>query len=294
MKPQTPNPKSQILLLLVGAWISGVLTTPARADQPKAGPVTVPFEMLQKGKLVSGHLAVQVKVNGKGPYRLIFDTGAPVILLSARVGKEAGLTGAPPTARPGGFMMPGQVRVKKLEIGVLAAEDLNAVVIDHPTIKAIAEVFGPIDGIVGFPFFARYRTAIDYQAKQLTFTPNGYQPADVMQALMAALTGQAGKGKAGSAPRVLTPAAQWGLRVEKPDGDAEPGVNVAEVFAGSAAAMAGVKPGDRLLTLDGRWTDTVTDCYAAAEGVKPGQPAEIQLRRGGKEVKLTVAPAAGL
>ena len=49
---------------------------PAAADQPKAQPATVPFEMLQKGKLVSGHFTVQVKVNGKGPYRLIFDTGA--------------------------------------------------------------------------------------------------------------------------------------------------------------------------------------------------------------------------
>ena len=52
------------------------ITAAGRADQPKAQPATVPFEMLQKGKLVSGHFTVQVKVNGKGPYRLIFDTGA--------------------------------------------------------------------------------------------------------------------------------------------------------------------------------------------------------------------------
>ncbi|HEY1377046.1 MAG TPA: aspartyl protease family protein [Gemmataceae bacterium] len=272
----------------------GVPFTAACAEE-KAGPVKVPFEMLQKGRLMSGHLAVQVKVNGKGPYRLIFDTGAPVILLSARVGKEAGLTGADrAAAKPAGFLMPGQVRIKKLEVGSMAAEDLNAVVFDHPTLKAIADVFGPIDGIVGFPFFARYRTAIDYQAKELTFTPNGYKPTDVMQALMASLAAQPRRGKDRAAPRVVAPAAQWGLRVEKADGDTEPGVTVAEVFAGSAAARAGVKAGDRLLTLDGRWTDTVTDCFAAAEDVKPGQPAEIRLLRNGAEVKLTVTPAAGL
>ena len=57
----------------------------ARAEAP-AKPVTVPFELLR-----SGHMALQVKVNGKGPYRLIFDTGAPVTLLNNKVAKEAGL-----------------------------------------------------------------------------------------------------------------------------------------------------------------------------------------------------------
>jgi hypothetical protein len=268
---------------------------PVRADEPKAEPVTVPFEMLQKGKLLSGHLAVQVKVNGKGPYRLIFDTGAPMVLLSTRVGKEAGLLGGgKKAARPAGLMMmPGQVRVDKLEVGSVTANGFNAIVLDHPTVKAIADVFGPIDGIVGFPFFARYRTTIDYQAKELTFTPSGYKPGDVLEAIMASLMGQANKGNGPPRPRVSAPAAQWGLRVEKADGDTEPGVTVAEVFAASAAAVAGVKAGDRLLTLDGRWTDSVADCYAAAEAVKAGQRTEIQLRRDGKEVKLSVTPVAG-
>ena len=170
--------------------VAAILLTisPARADEPKAESVKVPFEMLQKGRLISGHMAIQVKVNGKGPYRLVFDTAAPMILLSSRVGKEAGLTGSDKRpARPAGFNLPGRVCIKKLEIGSLAAADLTAVVLDHPTIKAIADVFGPIDGIVGFPFFARYRTSIDYQAKELTFTPDGYKPTDALQAIMTTL-----------------------------------------------------------------------------------------------------------
>jgi hypothetical protein len=281
-------------LLLVVTLVITVLA-PLRADEPKAEPVSVPFEMLTKGRLISGHMAVQVKVNGKGPYRLIFDTGAPMILLSARAGKEAGLIGGDKRpARPVGLMMPGQVRVDKLEVGPVAAEGLTAIVIDHPTVKAIAEVFGPIDGIVGFPFFARYRTTIDYQAKTLSLTPNGYKPGDLMQMLMASLMGQPRKRNEPPGPRVLAPAAQWGMRVDKQDDDAEPGVTVTEVFAGSAAAKAGVQVGDRLMTLDGRWTDSVADCYRAAEDIKPGQPAEILLRRDGKAVKLTVTPVAGL
>ena len=67
------------------------------------------------------------------------------------------------------------------------------------------------------------------------------------------------------------PVAMWGMRVEKPADDEKPGVTVAEVFAGGSAAKAGLKADDRVLTLDGRWTDSVADCYQAAEGVRPGQ-----------------------
>jgi hypothetical protein len=280
---------------LLALTLLAVAVSPLRAEAPKAEPVTVPFEMLQMGRLFSGHIAVQAKVNGHGPYRLIFDTGAPLILLSNKVAKEAGLRNTGDKRPAAGlFLLPGQVSVRQLEVGDLSAHDLPAVVIDHPTVKAIADVFGPIDGIVGFPFFARFRTAIDYQARKLSFTPNGYKPADVMQALMTLLLAQPRDRNGPPVPRVLAPAAQWGLRVEKAADDPEPGVTIAEVFAGGAAAKASLKVGDRLLTLDGRWTDSVADCYQAAAAVPPREVVELLLSRAGRMVRLTVKPAAGL
>ena len=53
-------------------------------------------------------------------------------------------------------------------------------------------------------------------------------------------------------------------------------------------------PGDRLLTLDGRWTDSVADCYTAAGQVKPGITVKVLVRRAGRELELTVKPTAGL
>jgi hypothetical protein len=272
------------------AAVAFILAGRAQADGTKAAPVKVAFEMLQQDRLISGHLAVQVKVNGKGPYRLVFDTGAPMNLLSNRIGKEAGLLGGQkPAARSTAFNYPGMVTIGKLEIGALLAEDMPAIVIDHPTIKAIGEVFGPIDGIIGFPFFAHYRTAIDYQAKELTFTPNGFKPADVMQAMMTALLGQRAKG---GGPSVLAPAAQWGMQVENSTDD-KPGVTVAAVYAGGAADKAGLKVGDRLLTIDGRWTDSIADCYRAADAIRAGQATEVHIQRGDEKVKLVVTPANG-
>src|SRR5262249_38214485 len=151
-----------------------------------------------------------------------------------------------------------------------------------PTVKLIGELLGPIDGIVGFSFFARYRMTIDYQAKEMTFVPVNFQPPDVMTKMIGVVLGGPAK------KRVVAPAGQWGFSVRKDTEDTEPGVNVTKVLDGSAAAAAGLKSGDRLLTLDGRWTDSVADCYAAASRVRPGAEARLVVKRDGKEVELTV------
>ena len=132
----------------------------ARDDQP-VKPIVVPFELLK-----SKHMAVQVMINGKGPYRLIFDTGVNRDhSLNNKIAKEAGLL--KDTQRPlfTFFGNMGEVKVKELQVGDQKAKDVSAIVMDHPTVEAISKVFGPIDGIVGFPFFARFKMTLDYQAK---------------------------------------------------------------------------------------------------------------------------------
>ena len=61
----------------------------------------------------------------------------------------------------------------------------------------------------------------------------------------------------------------------------------------SPAAAGGLKVGDRILTLEGRWTDSVADCYRAASYVRAGTAARLVVLRDGKEVELTVKVAAG-
>src|SRR5205814_1715850 len=92
----------------------------------------------------------------------------------------------------------------------------------------------------------------------------------------------------------LAPAGQWGFRVVKQEKDEGAGVEVKDVLPGGPAAAAGLKVGDRLLTLDGRWTDSVEDCFMAASFVQPGQTARLVVQRNGKEVELTVKVQAGL
>jgi hypothetical protein len=274
---------------LIVTALAALLIAPAALlaeDKAAEKPVTVPFELTK-----SRHMVVTVKLNGKGPYRLIFDTGAPIMLINNRIAKDSGVVDAktkqPPFALFGAL---GTFTINSMEMGDLKADSVGTVVMDHPTVDAISRAFGQIDGIVGHPFFARYKMTVDYQAKEMTFEPSAYKPRDVVQAMMGMMMG----GKKGAGPRVAAPAGQWGLEVAKKDGDDEAGVTVDKVLDGSAAAAGGLKAGDRVLTLDGRWTDTVADAYLAASLIKPGKAVPVVVQRQGKEVKLTVTPKTGL
>ena len=254
-------------------------------------PQTVPFVIVP-----SGHFLVKVKLNGSGPYNLIFDTGAPTTLISPRIAGEAKLLDKvkdkPPIAI---FGMMGQASIKKFQVGDVVAEDVSAMIIDHPTVKMFSEEYGKkygsVDGLVGFPFFARYAMTVDYAAKEMTFTPNGYQPEDVMQSMqktmMAAMSG--GKKKE---PKVASAKAYWGFDVSG-SGDGDAGVNVIKIVAGSPMADAGLKVGDRILTIGGRWTDSISDTHAAAGYFSAGKPVEVVVVREGKEVRLKVTPKSG-
>jgi hypothetical protein len=275
---------------LVAALACFTLILPmGQAEDAKPAPakaIRVPFETL-----ASQHIVVKVKINGKGPYRLIFDTGAPVTLLNNRVAKAGGVF-------PKNFRRPffalfgsmGDFKVKSLQVGAVEANNVPVVVMDHPTVEFVSKLVGPIDGIIGCSFWGRYRLSIDYQAKQMTFVPTSYRPPDLIKTVEKILLTGGGKAKT----KVLAPAGQWGFRITKQAKDTEAGVTVAEVLAGSPAAAAGLKAGDRLLVLDGRWTDSVADCYAAAAHVSPGTAARVTIRREGKEREVTVHVQAGL
>lgn len=272
----------RLTLLLAGAWLLVSLPSPA---EPPAKATTVPFEVLP-----SKHLAVVVKLNGRGPYRVIFDTGAPVLILGTKAARSGGvLPENVEVPRDSPFGAAGQFPIQRLDVGSLRLDKVPALVMDHPAVASLSKTGGPLDGIVGYPFFSRYRMTLDYPAKKLTLVPNGYEPEDVLQLMADRLTG-----KKKPPPRLLDPAGVWGFAVAKDKGDDEPGVPVSDVRPGTAAAEAGLAKGDRLLTLDGRWTDSAADCYLAASFVKPGTAAALVVRRDGKEKKLTVTPRPGL
>jgi hypothetical protein len=253
---------------------------------PRVGEkAVVPFEMLP-----TNHMVVKARINDQGPFRLIFDLGAPITLLGNRAGETSG-TVKKDAPRSLLLSVRGEAEIKSLTIGDLTARDVPVVVLDHPVLRALGSFLGkPIDGILGYTFFARYRTTIDYQAKTMTFEPVNAQVKNLLKDLPARLAGPKT-----ARHRTLAPGALWGLTLGEPErGVDNPGVPIRAVVPASPAAEAGLKPGDVLTTLDGRWTTTVADVYAATEGVAPGQAVPVVILRDGQEQTVTVRPVSGL
>ncbi len=276
-------------LLTVGAW--WVASNPVALAQDPAPtidglarpkPASVPFELV-----ASNHMVVQAKVNGQGPYRLIFDLGAPITLLGNKAGEESGTIAKD---APKSFLMGmrGEGEIQTLEVGTLTATKLPVVVLDHPTLKALGGFLGkPLDGIIGFTFFARYRTTIDYQSKIMTFEPVDFQVRNLIKDLPERLAGPKVAKR-----RVLSPSAVWGITLGEPVGDGE-GVTIKTVRSRSPAEAAGLRPGDVATGIDGRWTATTTDVYAAAQAVDATKAVDVVIRRDGEEKRLSIRPVIG-
>lgn len=245
----------------------------------------VPFETL-----ASNHMVVRARINGKGPFRLIFDLGAPITLLSNKASETAGvIKGDAPRSIL--FAMRGEAEVDRLEVGGLTARKLPVIVLDHPALKVLGGALGqPLDGIIGYTFFARYKTTIDYQARLMTFEPVEFNVRNLLKDLPERL----------AAPKVarrqvLAPGGLFGMTVGEPaDPLNAPGVPVLGVLPGSPADRAGLKPGDILTTLDGRWTTSIADTFAAAAGAAAGQPVAAAILRDSQEHALTITPTTGL
>ena len=60
------------------------LFSATRALAQESAGIVVPFDTIK-----SRHMIVDVIVNGKGPYTLIFDTGAPLTLIGPKLAIES-------------------------------------------------------------------------------------------------------------------------------------------------------------------------------------------------------------
>lgn len=127
---------------------------------------TLPFE------LIDNRVFVEVRLNGRGSFHFILDTGASGFSLIDTTVQKLGLSTE--SAGEDGGVGEKTVRVSRchlaqLQLGDLQFEDLEAEV--FPGIDS-GNVFGtkPVDGIVGLKVFQHFVVRHDYVRKVLTFT----------------------------------------------------------------------------------------------------------------------------
>ena len=124
----------------------------------------VPFELL------NNHIYVQVKLNGKGPFRLLCDTGGANII-SPELAKELGLkTEGALQGRGVGEKSEdvGLAKIQALQVGDATLKDQLFAVFP---MGAFADVEGvKEDGLIGYEVFKRFIVRVDYEHHTLTLT----------------------------------------------------------------------------------------------------------------------------
>jgi hypothetical protein len=266
---------------------------PARAEEPaKSAPKSfqVPYR-LTKPK----HILVRAKINGKGPYNFIVDTGAPALFVAVPVARKAGVK-----ADDKGW---GVFDRFEIEGGVVLTK-IKGRVETPPQVEGmnglgLAGV--ELHGMIGYDILARYRMEIDFTRDKMVWTPLDYKPK--------AMTSLGGKGRGNdgidllggilkSVGALLGTKANPDVRlrgflgVALKDGDDNPIVQ--SVLADGPAAKAGLKAGDQITHVQGRAVLDSDDVQRFIRRLNPGDNLKLTVQRGQDKKDITVQLEEGL
>ena len=262
---------------------------PAPEPAAKADKIEVPYRLTD-----TKHLMVRTKINGKGPFNMIVDTGAPAVFITKGVAKKAKAeTGEKDWVTFDTFELEGGLKVESAKGRI---EDL--VQIDGMNGLGLAGL--ELHGVIGYNVLSRYRIDYDLTSDKLVFEPLAFDPppllpldrkgggADIqtMGPMVKMLTSLLGiKPNFDTVPRGFT-----GLEYEEKDGK----VIVTAVLVGSPAAKAGLKSGDHITSVKAVSIDSGKDLQKALAKAGVGSKWRFTVTRGDKEEELVVELGKGL
>jgi hypothetical protein len=258
----------------------------------------------------TNHFLVRVRINGKGPFNFLVDSGAPALFIATETARQIGLK--PPRNR---FWTP----IDRLDFeGGAHLEGLKARVEDPFQLVGMNALGLPgasIHGILGFTILARFRLEIDPTKDRMCWTRLNYQPRDPVpehkpdkdggapleiQAMNA--LGPIAKGLAflmGKQPEEQErPRGFLGLEWAEQVDAGRTYLRIEAVLEDSPAAAGGLRAGDRLLRIKGRTIASLKEARAALAELQPGNPVAMLVHRGAAtgahELSLTLTAGEGL
>ena len=147
------------------AFLILAICSSAGQFQTAKPPVEVPFEFEHN------QIVVQVKIDGKGPFNMLLDTGSDPSAIDPATARELGLSvGSKGTAASGGGAETNTVyptRLPNVELGSVTVKEVFAATIDLS--KLGARIGRPIHGVLGFSFLKDRIVQIDYPNLKLRF-----------------------------------------------------------------------------------------------------------------------------
>jgi serine protease DegQ len=271
-----------VLLMETGA------APPDAAPRPADTTYQIPYRLTE-----TKHVMVRVKINGKGPYNLILDTGAPAMFVTKKVAKEAGL--AP---KEKGWASIDQLVVEgglTVDQARCRAEDLFQL----DGMNSLGLAGAELHGVIGYDILARFRITYDFTKEKLAWVPLSFTPPP--------LVGVGGGGGQGGlemiGPIVKLFGGIMGIRpnfMATPRGflgatfvDSPKGLVVKDVWPEGPAAKVGFKTGDVIETFQSTAVTTAADLHKAAAKLKPGERVTVTVLRGADSRKMNVELGKG-
>ena len=275
------------------AGLALALAAPLRADEPKKADLKtyeVPYRLTK-----TQHILVRAKLNGKGPFNFILDTGAPALFVATKAAKKAGVE---PDKKGWGafdkFEIEGGVPVPKAKGRIEDPFQLEGM-------NGLGLAGAELHGMIGYNLLARYRIEIDLTKDKMTWTELNYDPPppkgldggkgglpelNALGSVMKGLGGLLGKR---ARPEVVA-RGFLGLELAESDGQ----VTVKKVLQNSPADNAEVKAGDRVVEFDGKEVKDGAGMLKLAAQLTAGKGAKLTVVRGDKRREITVTAGEGL
>ena len=171
MKSKTTCAVTSCLLIALACWcVFAQVKSPAPV-------VEIPFDFYRN------EIIVQVKVNGKGPFDMMIDTGTDPSAIDLATARELGLKlhglGQPATGGGTEKNLTYYAQLPLVEVGGLSVKTLDALAID---LSKVSERLGkPLHGVLGHSLLNKRIVQIDYPARVLRFYSQSPFPKDANQ-----------------------------------------------------------------------------------------------------------------
>jgi hypothetical protein len=119
------------------------------APEPDATPINAATD-------AANHLMVEVRINGKGPYHFVVDTGADRTILASEVAVELGLSHGEKV------MLRGVVRAVLTETVSIRTMTFGSITKRHFTLPTLSRSLLDADGYLGLDFLDGHRVTFDF------------------------------------------------------------------------------------------------------------------------------------
>ena len=248
------------------------------------------------------HIIVRVKINGKGPFSFILDTGSPAFIVSEAVAKKAGgLPVKDDWSVADSIEIEGGLSLKDVRIRVWDPFQLK-----HMNAAGLADA--DIAGVLGYSLIGRFKMDIDLKRRHMLWTDSGKDPEmPTARDVTGGKPIRAGQ-EVGELDRLAANARSYlpakknqvargrgfiGIELE----DSDKGIRISRVVPGSPAAMAGLAAGDliRKATLGGEAEsiDKSDQLVTLASDLPPGKRLFLAAERSGRVWKTAIVAARG-